>query len=92
MTGSEAEKTEKRRLNLHKRKRRQFSKMIDAINRFFGSILSAFDSFTGHYLLALFLFALMIKIIPLPFRNQAAEKFRQAGKTQAKGNGDPQQI
>ena len=41
--------------------------MIDAINRFFGSILSAFDSFTGHYLLALFLFALMIKIILCPF-------------------------
>ena len=41
--------------------------MIDAINRFFGSILAAFDSFTGHYLLALFLFALMIKIILCPF-------------------------
>ena len=37
------------------------------INKFFGSILSAFDSFTGHYLLAIFIFALLIKLILLPF-------------------------
>ncbi len=41
--------------------------MMDAINGFFGSILRAFNSFTGHYILALLLFALMIKIILSPF-------------------------
>ncbi len=40
---------------------------MDVINGFFGSILRAFNSFTGHYILALFLFALMIKIILSPF-------------------------
>lgn len=37
------------------------------INKFFGSILSAFNDFTGHYVLALLLFALLVKVILLPF-------------------------
>lgn len=40
---------------------------MNAINKFFGTILSAFDSFTGHYVLALFLFALLVKVLLLPF-------------------------
>ncbi len=40
---------------------------MQVINKFFGSILAAFDSFTGHYLLAIFIFALLIKLILLPF-------------------------
>ena len=40
---------------------------MNAILKFFGSLLSIFDSFTGSYLLALFIFALLIKIILLPF-------------------------
>ena len=40
---------------------------MQAITKFFGSILSAFDSFTGHYLLAIFLFAVLMKLILLPF-------------------------
>ena len=41
--------------------------MMNAIYKFFGSLLSAFDSFTGSYLLALFIFALLVKLILLPF-------------------------
>jgi YidC/Oxa1 family membrane protein insertase len=41
--------------------------MIDAINSFFGKLLSAFNGFTGSYLLALFIFALLVKLILLPF-------------------------
>ena len=41
--------------------------MMNAIYKFFGSILGAFESFTGHYLLALFIFALLVKLILLPF-------------------------
>ena len=37
------------------------------ILKFFGKLLSIFDSFTGSYLLALFIFALLVKIILLPF-------------------------
>ena len=37
------------------------------ILKFFGNLLSIFDSFTGSYLLALFIFALLVKIILLPF-------------------------
>lgn len=40
---------------------------MNAILKFFGSLLSIFDSFTGSYLLALFIFALLIKLILLPF-------------------------
>lgn len=40
---------------------------MNAIYKFFGSLLSAFDSFTGSYLLALFIFALLVKLILLPF-------------------------
>ena len=40
---------------------------MNAILKFFGSLLSIFDSFTGSYLLALFIFALLVKIILLPF-------------------------
>ena len=41
--------------------------MFDAIYKFFGNLLSIFNSFTGSYLLALFIFALLVKIILLPF-------------------------
>ena len=34
--------------------------------QFFGNILNVFNSWTGNYMLALLLFALMIKIILLP--------------------------
>ena len=37
------------------------------ILKFFGSLLSIFDSVTGSYLLALFIFALLVKLILLPF-------------------------
>jgi YidC/Oxa1 family membrane protein insertase len=37
------------------------------ILKFFGNLLSIFDSVTGSYLLALFIFALLVKIILLPF-------------------------
>ena len=37
------------------------------ILKFFGSLLSIFNSFTGSYLLALFIFALLVKLILLPF-------------------------
>ncbi|MBQ9748751.1 MAG: membrane protein insertase YidC [Clostridia bacterium] len=37
------------------------------INKFFGTILGFFDQITGHYLLALLIFALLVKIIMLPF-------------------------
>ena len=37
------------------------------ILKFFGSLLSIFNSVTGSYLLALFIFALLVKIILLPF-------------------------
>ncbi len=40
---------------------------MNAILKFFGSLLSIFDSFTGSYLLALFIFALLVKLILLPF-------------------------
>ena len=40
---------------------------MNAIYQFFGRILEFFNSFTGHYLLALFIFALMVKILLLPF-------------------------
>ena len=43
------------------------SAIFNPIYKFFGSVLSAFDSFTGSYLLALFLFALIVKFILLPF-------------------------
>ena len=41
--------------------------MFNAIYKFFGSLLSIFNSFTGSYLLALFIFALLVKLILLPF-------------------------
>lgn len=41
--------------------------MFNAIYSFFGKLLAAFDSFTGSYLLALFIFALLVKILLLPF-------------------------
>ena len=40
---------------------------MNAILKFFGNLLSIFDSFTGSYLLALFIFALLVKVILLPF-------------------------
>ena len=40
---------------------------MSAIYNFFGKLLSFFNDFTGSYLLALFLFALLVKIILLPF-------------------------
>ena len=40
---------------------------MNAILKFFGNLLSIFDSFTGSYLLALFIFALLVKLILLPF-------------------------
>ena len=40
---------------------------MNAIYSFFGKLLAAFDSFTGSYLLALFIFALIVKLILLPF-------------------------
>ena len=40
---------------------------MNVILKFFGSLLSIFDSFTGSYLLALFIFALLVKILLLPF-------------------------
>ncbi|MBE6664742.1 MAG: YidC/Oxa1 family membrane protein insertase [Ruminococcaceae bacterium] len=40
---------------------------MQAILKFFGKLLSIFDSFTGSYLLALFIFALLVKLILLPF-------------------------
>lgn len=40
---------------------------MNAIYKFFGTILGAFESWTGHYLLALFLFALLVKLVLLPF-------------------------
>ena len=40
---------------------------MNAILKFFGSLLSIFDSVTGSYLLALFIFALLVKLILLPF-------------------------
>ena len=43
------------------------SAITDPILKFFGKILSIFDSVTGSYLLALFIFALLVKIILLPF-------------------------
>ncbi len=43
------------------------SAITTPILKFFGSLLSIFDSFTGSYLLALFIFALLVKIILLPF-------------------------
>ena len=43
------------------------SAITDPILKFFGKILSIFNSFTGSYLLALFIFALLVKIILLPF-------------------------
>ena len=43
------------------------SAFFNPIYTFFGKILSFFDSFTGSYLLALFIFALLVKIILLPF-------------------------
>lgn len=41
--------------------------MFNAIYSFFGKLLAAFDSFTGSYLLALFIFALIVKLLLLPF-------------------------
>ncbi len=41
--------------------------MFNAIYSFFGKLLAAFDSFTGSYLLALFIFALIVKVLLLPF-------------------------
>ena len=43
------------------------SALFNPIYTFFGKILSFFDSFTGSYLLALFIFALLVKLILLPF-------------------------
>ena len=40
---------------------------MNVINKFFGTILGFFDQITGHYLLALLIFALLVKIIMLPF-------------------------
>ena len=40
---------------------------MSAIYNFFGKVLSFFNDFTGSYLLALFIFALLVKIILLPF-------------------------
>ena len=40
---------------------------MHAIYNFFGKLLSFFNTFTGSYLLALFIFALLVKIILLPF-------------------------
>jgi YidC/Oxa1 family membrane protein insertase len=40
---------------------------MSAIYNFFGKLLSFFNNFTGSYLLALFIFALLVKIILLPF-------------------------
>ncbi len=40
---------------------------MDFINSFFGKILGFFDQITGNYLLALLIFALLVKLIMLPF-------------------------
>lgn len=40
---------------------------MNVILKFFGNLLSIFNTFTGSYLLALFIFALLVKIILLPF-------------------------
>ena len=42
--------------------------MFDAIYKFFGMILSFFSSITGgYYLFGLFIFALLVKVLLLPF-------------------------
>ena len=41
--------------------------MMDAINSFFGKLLTFFNSFTGSYLVAILLFALLVKLLLLPF-------------------------
>ena len=41
--------------------------MFDWLYRFLGSMLSFFESFTGGYALALLLYALVFKIVFLPF-------------------------
>ena len=41
--------------------------MLDAIYSFIGTILSWLNSWTGHYLVALLVFALILKILFLPF-------------------------
>lgn len=40
---------------------------MEFINEFFGNMLSVFNNFTGSYLLALFIFAILVKLILLPF-------------------------
>ncbi len=40
---------------------------MDFIYKIFGSILGFFEQITGHYLLALLIFALLVKLIMLPF-------------------------
>jgi YidC/Oxa1 family membrane protein insertase len=40
---------------------------MDFIYKFFGTILGFFEQITGHYLLALLIFALLVKLIMLPF-------------------------
>ncbi len=43
------------------------SSLFNPIYNFFGKLLSFFNTFTGSYLLALLIFALLVKIILLPF-------------------------
>ncbi|MBQ3489832.1 MAG: membrane protein insertase YidC [Clostridia bacterium] len=52
---------------------------MNAILKFFGKILSIFNSWTGSYLLALFIFALLVKLILLPFAiKQQKNSIKQA--------------
>lgn len=53
--------------------------MMDAIYRFFGSILQFFDNLTGSYIAALALFALLIQILLLPLAiKQQKNSIKQA--------------
>ena len=53
--------------------------MMDAIYRFFGSILQFFDNLTGSYIAALALFALLIQIVLLPLAiKQQKNSIKQA--------------
>ena len=42
-------------------------KIIDKILTWIGQLLGAFDDFTGNYMLAMLIFALIVEILLLPF-------------------------
>lgn len=57
---------------------------MNAINQAFGWVLRTFNSWTHHYLLALLLFALAIKLLLLPFGIQQQKKSIKGAKLRPK--------